>query len=185
MAELRQLWAHQGQKFLYFLPVLRFCIFQFKISNSQERDSDIGIKTWPARVCLYQLQFPRRGCHYEQDPRDPILFQSAFLFFSLPCDLQPWNVSPNQPCLCEIRSVIAPLTEGQIQENITQTHKSGEIKSRREVKRLGESESQCCNIEAEKMVGISVACLRRGTGVNCLQFPFRSSGSSTEVPIYG
>lgn len=102
------------------------------------------------------------------------------------CDLRPCNVSPDQPYLCDIGPVIATLTEGEIQINITQTHKSGEIKSRREVKRLkpGESESQSCNIEAEKMVELSVVFLHRGTGINHLRFPFRSSGSSTEIPIY-
>lgn len=64
--------------------------------------------------------------------------------YSIPsfCRLQTYDydlerdVGADQPYLCEITSVMATLTEGQIHVNATQTHKSGEMKSRGKVKRL-------------------------------------------------
>lgn len=46
------------------------------------------------------------------------------------------DIGADQPYLCEITSIMATLTEGQIHVNATQTHKSGEMKSRGKVKRL-------------------------------------------------
>lgn len=94
----------------------------------------MGVKTQPVRVCVsYTSQegaitVSRIHCI----PSFPSLCSS---FLSLYRHLQH-NAGTDPPYLCEIRSAMTTLTEGQIQENSTQSHKTGEIKSRGGVKRL-------------------------------------------------